>query len=62
MTSANEQQHKQGIQGEPTEVAETLHGTQARTEEHEQPEAVSLDGDTLVSRRDGSDVGDTDNK
>lgn len=56
MTSANEQQHEQGTtQDEPTEVAETLHGKQARAEEHEQPDAVTMTGDTLVAKREPLD-------
>ena len=55
MTTANDQQPDSA--GEPTEAAETLHGTKARAEEHERPESVALDADTLVARP-GRDVGD----
>lgn len=64
MTSANEQQHEQGVAGEPTEVAETLHGKQARAEEYDQPtggDTVNLTGDTIVAKREPVD-GDTDNQ
>ena len=55
MTSANEQQHEQGVAGEPTEAAEILHGDRARTEEHEQPATVALDGDTLIAKDEDDD-------
>jgi hypothetical protein len=48
MTNANEQQDDK--YGEPSTVAEVLHGDHARAEEHPQPEAVALDTDTLVAR------------
>lgn len=33
-----------------TEEAVALHGVRAREEQHEQPEAVALDSDTLIAK------------
>jgi len=46
--TANDQQDPK--YGEPTTLAETLHGDKARAEEHPQPEAVAADSDTLIAR------------
>lgn len=58
MTKANDQQDEQ--YGEPTTLAETLHGDKARAEEHDQPAAVAADSDTLIARpgRDKDAAGD----
>lgn len=48
MTDANAQQDDK--YGEPSELAETLHGDKARAEEHPQPDAVAADADTLIAR------------
>jgi hypothetical protein len=48
MTNANDQQDDKF--GQPSVVAETLHGDKARAEEHEQPEAVAMETPTLVAR------------
>jgi hypothetical protein len=48
MTDANAQQDDK--YGEPSTLAETLHGDKARAEEHPQPEVVAADSDTLVAR------------
>lgn len=47
MTQANDQQDDK--YGEPTHVAEVLHGDRARAEEHDQPATAALSGDTLIA-------------
>ena len=48
MTNANDQQDDK--YGQPSVVAETLHGDKARAEEHPQPDAVAMETPTLVAR------------
>lgn len=43
-----------------TPEAVALHGSQARAEQHEQPDAMPLDGDTLIARP-ATDDTDTEN-
>lgn len=47
MTNANDQQDEKF--GDPTHVAEVLHGDHARAEEHDQPATAALSGDTLIA-------------
>lgn len=45
--------------GEPTEEAKALHGSRAAAEKYDQPETVSLDGDTKIAKP-GADPADDD--
>jgi hypothetical protein len=45
--------------GEPSEAAKVLHGEQARAERYDQPEAVTLPGDTRVATGEGDEDGES---
>lgn len=38
-----------------TPEAQAMHGEKARVEKHEQPQAIALDGDTLIAEPDAGD-------
>jgi hypothetical protein len=52
MNTDDTQRQADGPEAGATPEAIALHGDQAREERHEQPEAVTLDGDTRIATSD----------